>query len=95
MLTIWIDQIDSPMSNSIVQDARGTILDESADWQIVAFPFRKFFNVGESNAATIKWDSGVKVMEKLDGSLMIMYHYKGTLMKSGPLEFSLNSNLFR
>lgn len=71
------DQIDSPMSNAIVQDARGTILDEDDNWRIVAFPFRKFFNFNESNAAKLNWSGGVKVMEKLDGSLMILYSYKG------------------
>lgn len=70
------NMIDSPMGNKLVQEARGIILDEKANWGVVAFPFTKFFNEGEGHAAPIDW-STAKVQEKLDGSLMIMYHYDG------------------
>lgn len=69
-------QINSPMAEPIVQECRGLILDESADWAAVSFPFRKFFNAGEGHAAEIDW-STARVYEKLDGSLMTLYWYDG------------------
>jgi tRNA splicing ligase len=53
----------------VVQECRGLILDESANWRIVAFPYTKFFNYGEEHAASIDWSTAC-VQEKLDGSLM-------------------------
>lgn len=70
------DQIDSPMGERIVQECRGLILDSENDWNIVAFPFTKFFNYGEGHAAPIDWNAA-RVTEKLDGSLMTLYHYRG------------------
>lgn len=66
------NQIDSPMDNSIVQECRGIILNKN--WDIVSFPYTKFFNAEEPKAAIINWDSA-KVYEKLDGSLVTLYFY--------------------
>jgi len=41
-----------------------------------AYPYRKFFNYGEGHAAPIDWATA-QVNEKLDGSLMTVYHYCG------------------
>ena len=62
------------MSEEIVQDCRGIILDEQNNWEVVAMAFRKFFNYGEKLAAEIDWSTAV-VQEKLDGSLMVLYPY--------------------
>ena len=70
------NQIDSPMHESIVQECRGLILDASDDWRVVSYPFRKFFNHGEPNAVAVDW-STARVYEKLDGSLMTLYPYRG------------------
>jgi len=70
------DQIASPMGDPICQVARGMILDADNDWEVVSWPFRKFWNYGEPLAAPIDWESAV-VQEKLDGSLMSLYHYQG------------------
>jgi hypothetical protein len=69
-------QIASIMSEPLVQQARGIILDEDNGWAVVARPFDKFFNYGEPNAAEVDW-STARVQEKLDGSLMILYFYDG------------------
>ncbi len=74
LLHFKYNMIDSPMGESIVQDCRGIILDRSKKWEIVAFPFRKFFNVGEGHAAKIDWASAT-VLEKIDGSLCYTYFY--------------------
>ncbi len=70
------NQINSPMGESIVQECRGLILDEAQDWAVVSFPYVKFFNSQEGHAADIDWSSA-RAYEKLDGSLMILYHYDG------------------
>lgn len=68
------DQIESPMAVRIVQECRGLILDSVNDWEVVAFPFTKFFNHGEGHAAPIDWKTA-RVQEKLDGSLMTLYWF--------------------
>lgn len=70
------DQINSPMADPLVQECRGIILNEKADWAPVSWPFHKFFNYEEPNAAEIDWASAC-VFEKLDGSLICMYYYDG------------------
>lgn len=74
LVLLKYDQIDSPMAEPIVQECRGIILDEAADWQPVCRPFGKFFNLGEPNQQPIDWASA-RVQEKLDGSLCTLYHY--------------------
>lgn len=69
-------QIESPPGEKIVQQCRGIILDESQDWQIVSYPYDKFFNYGEGHAAAIDWNTA-KVYEKLDGSLTVLYFHRG------------------
>ena len=68
-------QIDSPMGNIICQEARGLILDRSNNWGVVSWPFRKFFNLGEGHAAPMDM-STAKVLEKVDGTCITMYHWK-------------------
>lgn len=63
-----------PFELQIVRECRGLILDEANNWGIVSFPFTKFFNYGEPNAAKIDWDTA-RVLEKKDGSLLILYPY--------------------
>ncbi len=70
------NQIESPMSDSIVCECRGIILDETNNWEVVSRPFDKFFNYGEGHAAEIDWKT-VKVQEKVDGSLATIYPYNG------------------
>jgi len=74
LISFKYNQLSSPFGEKIVQEARGIILDESANWNIVAKGFNKFFNYGESNAANIDWLTA-KVQEKLDGTLILLYYY--------------------
>lgn len=72
------DQLNSPMSHPIVQECRGIVLDESDNWKIVVYPYSKFFNMKETaNAAEIDWTKPVRAYEKIDGSLLTMYHSQG------------------
>lgn len=56
---------------------RGLIVDD--DWQVVARPFRKFFNWGEWDEAKQYSHLGLShlIHEKLDGSLGILYQWDG------------------
>jgi hypothetical protein len=68
---IKYDQIESPMGERIVQEARGLILEKDT-WEVMSLPFYKFFNNGEGHAAKIDW-STAHILEKLDGSLITLY----------------------
>ncbi len=76
LVQLKYNQIESPFKEELVQDCRGIILDSSKNWQVVCFSYRKFFNQGESLAADIHWPSA-RVFEKMDGSLIQLYFYKG------------------
>lgn len=57
---------------------RGLIVDDHDD--IVARPFEKFYNFGESQAPTFNDDDIVDVYDKADGSIIIVTKYKGELV---------------
>lgn len=65
------DMISSPMKERICQECRGLILREGT-WDVVAYPFDKFFNHGEGHGSDIDWGTAV-YQEKLDGSLVMLY----------------------
>ncbi len=70
-VSLKYDQIFSVMSEPICQECRGLILRKDS-WEIVSFPFMKFFNHGEGFAANIDWNSA-KIQEKIDGSMLALY----------------------
>jgi len=70
------DQLESPKSDPIVRECRGLILNSADNWNVVAYPFNRFANNGETWADPINWND-VRVQEKVDGSLMILWNYKG------------------
>ena len=70
-------QINSDFNLPIVRECRGAIfVEEEEGWRCVRRAFDKFGNYGESYAADIHWDTAV-VQEKIDGSLMSVWYYKG------------------
>ncbi len=70
-------QIDSPKTHPVVRDCRGLVLEEGS-WDVVAKPFRRFFNAGEDqeNFQKFAWDD-CTATTKHDGSLIILYNYRG------------------
>ena len=74
-------------ADPVVQEARGIVLDTEA-LEVVCWPFRKFGNHNESYADPIAWSSA-RVQEKVDGSIIKLWHDKG---KSG-WQFSTNATL--
>jgi RNA ligase len=84
--------IYSPRGDELVNQCRGLILNASDNWNVVAYPFNRFFNDGEFYADIIDW-STARVQEKVDGTLIIMYFYgncwqiatRGSPDASGPV----------
>jgi hypothetical protein len=76
LVQLKYDSITCDFNNALVRQCRGLILDEDDQWRIIARPFDKFGNVGEAYVPEIHWPSA-NIFEKLDGSLMILYHYDG------------------
>ncbi len=74
LVQLKYNQLESPMSEKIVQECRGLILDSSQDWEVIAYPMNKFFNYNEHKANFIDWSTAF-VWDKVDGSLMFLYHY--------------------
>lgn len=78
-------------SHPISDECRGLIINLNNN-AIVANPFGRFFNLGQSGAAQIDWSSA-KVLPKLDGSLIIATTYgleplistRGSIGAKGPV----------
>jgi hypothetical protein len=70
------DQIRSDMNIRLVRECRGIIFDESDEYHPVCVPFFKFGNFGESYVPKIDWKSA-RIQEKLDGSLIKLWNYRG------------------
>lgn len=73
LLQLKYNQFDADMSSKMIQQCRGLIIDLNT-MEAVAWPFDKFFNADEAQAAPIDWESA-NVYEKLDGTLCILYWY--------------------
>lgn len=65
------DQIAARDDDPVAQQCRGLILRDGT-WDVVAYPFDRFFNLGQGAAAQIDWATA-RVEEKLDGTLLIVY----------------------
>ena len=70
------NQINSDFNEKICREARGLILDSTDNFKVVRFAFEKFFNLEESFAAHIDWDTAV-ASEKIDGSIMSVWFGRG------------------
>ncbi len=70
-IILTYNMIDCDFSDPVVQESRGIILDitDESDPNVVAWPFRKFGNYGESYVDTIDWQSA-RIQEKVDGSII-------------------------
>ena len=68
--------IEADFCIDVVRECRGIILDEKDGYKPVCVPFFKFGNYGEPYADDIDWNTA-RVQEKIDGSLMKVWHHKG------------------
>ena len=65
-------------SNPLVCACRGAVVerDSTGCYNLVAYAFDRFFNVGEGRCHELDW-SRTKVYEKYDGSLIKLFNYRG------------------
>lgn len=86
------NQLEADWSNIINHECRGIIL-EKITYNVVCLSYFKFFNLGEGYCALIDWES-VEYFEKLDGSLMTVWYYKGEwrLSTSGTIDATSTAN---
>lgn len=66
------DQLDAIKGCPVADDCRALTL-RVGSWDVVASSFRRFYNLGERPDESLDWSSAV-AQEKLDGSLMVMFH---------------------
>jgi hypothetical protein len=67
---------DSPFDTDISNDCKILILDESHDWQVVGFGFKRFFSYTTSASEVSGIDiKTVKFTEKLNGHHAVLYSY--------------------
>ena len=69
-------EVNADFHIDIVRECRGIILDETDGYKPVCVPFFKFGNYGEPYADDIDWTTA-KVQEKIDGSLIKVWHHQG------------------
>ncbi len=71
------DQLRSDLSIPLVQECRGLVLDAHT-FEVVSYPFNKFFNYGEPLASDVDWASAY-VTQKLDGCVSFDTKVKTTV----------------
>lgn len=73
--------------NAVTRQCRGLIVRNDTD-EVVARPFPKFFNYGEHPAGSLDLEHPARVIDKLDGSLGILYPegYTWSLATRGSFE---------
>lgn len=85
----------STQGHPLVREARGIVLDSADNYRIVSRAFNRFYNTGQVEADEIDW-STARVLEKLDGSLILCSWYNGEwlISTSGSAEASGEVNGF-
>lgn len=68
------NQINSPKNHEICDECRGLIL-ETGTWNVINRSFKRFYNYEEVET-DFNWKD-FKVQEKLDGSIMFLWNYRG------------------
>jgi hypothetical protein len=80
LIKLCYSQIDSK-PGPIVNECRGLILKAECDpklpigeTKIIAYPFDRFYNYGQTGAAAVDWKTS-KFFNKIDGTLIILFYY--------------------
>lgn len=91
LVCLKYSQINSPKTYTVVRECRGLVL-EKETWKVVAKPFNRFFNVGELSEEFEQFDwNNFETTEKVDGSLIILYHYNDDWHANTSGSFGLNT----
>lgn len=77
LVMLKYDQLSSDFYNAIVKECRGLILDAET-FEVVSYPFNKFFNYGEQYADEVDWRTAY-VTEKIDGCVSFDTKVKTTI----------------
>ncbi len=68
------DMIASKYGDPVAEQCRGLVLN-ARTMQVLCRPMDRFYNAGDFHAATVDWaDPGLRVYEKLDGTMVAVYH---------------------
>ena len=88
LVMLKYNQIASDFTEPIVQECRGIIFYKKT-WDIVSFPFVKFFNYGEPCAAELD-ETDLHIYQKIDGSLAKLWYFEGVwrLSSNGTIDAS-------
>jgi len=69
-------QTESPKNHPIVNECRGIVL-ELDTWNVIAYPFRRFYNKGEVLQETEDFDyKNSYALQKIDGSMINVFWYR-------------------
>jgi len=71
-LYTYSDKVIVPRDHPVLVKCRGLVLDVNG--KVLNYPFDRFFNPYEKESANIDWDTA-EVQEKLDDSLICVFHY--------------------
>lgn len=75
LVLLKYNQLTSDFNEPIVKECRGIILYKKT-WDVVCWPFSKFFNLGEPYADCLD-ESRIYVYQKIDGSLAKVWYFEG------------------
>ena len=73
LVQLCYHQLDTP-KNEITNECRGLILDTSDNFKVISYPFYRFSDYSDRSVLDTE---SLKFYEKLDGSVISLYHYKG------------------
>ncbi len=73
-LYTYSDKVIVPRNHPVLIKCRGLILDKNGN--VLNYPFDRFFNPHEKESTDIHWDTA-QIQEKIDDSLICVFHYNG------------------
>lgn len=70
------------LNERLVQQCRGVILDANNNWEVIARPLDHIFEWSDPSAPKIDWAKKPRVLDKIDGYMLYMYHADGWFVGS-------------
>lgn len=66
------DMLEGKFAERITQECRGIILDSNKNWDVLAYPYDKFWEEDNVLADKLDWNT-TRVLEKVDGTLITLW----------------------
>ena len=76
LVQLCYHQLETP-KNELTNECRGLILDTTDDFKVISYPFYRFSDYDEDRSDKVLDLKSLKFYEKLDGSIISLYFYKG------------------